>query len=133
MEREKRLAVAFPGQFNRRYFAQFRSAGRDCRLPEILAVDDDDLDLIEVEIVEQARIHADFWIVEIRLAGRPVRRFGEGAAAAGGAETMFYRFRAPLIERDILERAGELELRRNVIGPQRAAFRAEGAGALRQG
>ncbi|CCV13469.1 hypothetical protein MESS4_560079 [Mesorhizobium sp. STM 4661] len=118
-------------------FSQLNSTvailGNFDRLPEILAVDNHHFDPVEIEIVKQARVHADLRIVEIRLAGRPVRRFGESAAAAGGAEPMLYGLRSPPIEGNILDRAGELELRRGVVGPQRTALRAEGTGALRDG
>src|SRR5690348_6975337 len=87
------------------------------RLPQILAVDDHHLDLIQVEIVEQARIDADLRVVEVRLSGRPIGRFGEGATAASGAETVLYGLRAPAIEGDILGRARELELRRHIVCP----------------
>ena len=104
-----------------------------CRLPEIPAVNDDHLDLVEVEIVEQARIDADLRIVEIRLAARPVGCFGSGDAAACGAKAMVDGLRATEVERDVFGRAGELELLRNVVRPKRAALRAEGTCALRHG
>ena len=50
--------------------------------PQVLAVDDGHRHGVEVEIVEQPRIDADLRIVEVRLAGRPIRRFRIGSAAA---------------------------------------------------
>src|SRR5438445_1738825 len=115
--------MAFPG-------GQLRD-DRLGRLPEILAVNDHHFHLVGIEIIEQPRIDADLRIAEIGLAGRPIRCFGESAAAAGGAKTMLYGLRAPLIEGDVFQWRDELELRWDVIGPERAAFRAERTGALR--
>jgi hypothetical protein len=66
-------------------------------LPEIPAVDDNHFYGSEIEIIEQAGIHAYLGIVEVRFAGRPVGRFGEGAAAANPTEMMLYRPRTPAI------------------------------------
>ena len=72
-----------------------RLSRRNAVLPEIFSVDDHHLDGIDVEVVEEARVHADLRIVEVGFPGRPVRRLGEGAAAADGAEMMLDRVFEP--------------------------------------
>src|SRR5262249_20774444 len=84
---------------------------------------------VEIEIIEQAGIHADLGIVEIRLAGRPVRRLRKRAATAIGAKMMLDGLAAPETGRDVLGRCDQVELCRLVIGPQRPALGTDRTGA----
>jgi len=99
--------------------------------PQILAVDHRHRHGIEIEIIQQPRIDPNSRILEIGLAGRPVRRFGIGAATATGTEMVFDRTALPLIGRDVLYRRGQAKLRRCKVSPERAALRAQRAGAAR--
>src|SRR5215469_12866710 len=87
-------------------------------LPHVLSVNHGHR--LDIEVVQQARVHTNSGIVKIRLAGGPIRRLAIGSASAGQAEMMLNGFGAPLIGADLFARSRYPELVRLVIGPQRA-------------
>ena len=71
-------------------------------------------------------------VVEVQLyACREADTCGYRNRIRAGAEAVLDGFRAPAVKGDVFGRAGELELRWDVVGPERPALGAERACALR--